>query len=167
MTRTPQNLIDLLKRELEEKSFAQIGKATGIGTASLHGYANGTSEVAAQNMGKLAEYFGVEVDFLLGAGLYRNLGGSNKIDVAKRFKANVKERLVFEKFIGTRLDEIAAAGDKRSKTALIQFSEDMDRLKQELLAERQELFADLEAAFERIPDLLKKDAVILLAEKIK
>lgn len=163
---TPQNLVFALDEELKTKTLQEISTATGISTAALSNYSRGIGEPTKANLEKLADYFQVEVEFLMSLGLYRNLGGANKLQTARRFKANVKEKLVFEKFVGMRLDEIAA-GDKRSKTALIQFSEDMDKLKAELAAERQELFADLEAAFDRIPGLLKKEAVLRLAELIK
>jgi len=165
---TPKNLVFALGEELktQKKTLQEISDATGISIAALSNYSRSIGEPTTANLDKLADFFKVDIEFLRGEGIYKHLGGSNKLQIARRFRANVKDKLVFEKFIGTRLDEIAA-GDRRSKTALIQYSQDMERVKQELEAERQELFAGLTAAFDQIPALLKKDALLMLADKIK
>jgi len=165
---TPENLVFALGEELKTKTLQEISRATGISTAALSNYSRAIGEPTTANIAKLADYFQVETEFLTGSGLYKHLGGSgsNKFQRAKRFKANVKERLVFEKFAGMRLDEIAA-GDKRSIVALSRFTRDMEQVKNELEAERQKVFADLAAAFDQIPELLRRDAILMLSEKLK
>lgn len=161
---TQQNLVETIK--VAGCTLSQISKATGISLASLHDYSNGIGEVSTANLERLAEYFGVEIEFLRNEGIYRHLGGANKLQSAKRFRASVKEKQVFEKFIAKRLDEIAT-GDKRSNAAFSQYTQDMARIKDELEAERQKVFADLAAAFDQIPELLRRDAILMLSEKIK
>ena len=160
---TQQNLIETIKAA--DCSLSQISKATGISLASLHDYAAGIGEVSTANLEKLADYFGVEIEFLRGEGIYRHLGGSNKLQTARGFRTNIKHKLVFEKFVTERMAEISAGA--RGNEAHVRYSENMEKLKQELGTERQKLFADLEQAFDRIPDLLKRDAILMLSEKIK
>jgi len=163
MTRTPQNLIDALQSK--EKSFSHISEKTQIGTASLHSYSKGNGEPSNQNMERLAEYFGVDVEYLRNEGIYKRLSGSNKLDVARRFHRDAKAKEIFFQFTAKRMEQIAA-GDTRSNAAFVDYSNRMAELRIEQQAERENLFQALDEAFKLIPAELRKEAVLWLSEKI-
>lgn len=165
MTRTPQNLIDALQSELKEKSFSHISEATQIGTASLHSYSKGNGEPSNHNMHKLAEYFGVDVEYLRGEGIYTSLNGEKRLEVAKRLHKDDKEKAIFEMFVTERMAQIAS-GDTRSNKAHVAYIRRMEELKAEQQVERENLFQALDDAFQLIPVELRKEAVLWLSEKI-
>lgn len=162
---TPKNLVFALGEELNTRTLQEISSATGISVAALSNYSRSIGEPTTANLEKLADYFGVEAEYLRGSGIYRHLGGSNKLQTARGFMTNVKHKLVFEKFVIERMAEISTGA--RGNEAHVRYSENMEKLKQELGTERQKLFADLEQAFDRIPDLLKREAILMLSDKIK
>ncbi|MFB9770124.1 helix-turn-helix domain-containing protein [Lactiplantibacillus modestisalitolerans] len=56
-------------RELRKKrkiNQEQLGKILSVSKASISGYENGTREPDTKSLMKLAQYFGVTVDYLLG-----------------------------------------------------------------------------------------------------
>lgn len=163
---TPKNLIDALQSELAEKSFSKISEATQIGTASLHSYSKGNGEPSNQNMIKLADYFGCEVEYLRNEGIYRNLSGNNRLDVARRFHRDSQAKEIFMQFVTERMEQIAS-GDTRSNRAFVDYSDRMAELRKEQEAESESLFHALDEAFKQIPEPRRKEAVLRLADKIK
>jgi len=70
MSRISQNLIALKKeRNLLQKDIAQ---AVGVSLRAYQYYERGEREPASETILKLADYFNVPTDFLLGVGLFEN-----------------------------------------------------------------------------------------------
>ena len=58
-------IFEELLREHHTTAY-QVGKATGISTATLTDWKKGRSSPKADKLQKIADYFGVSVDYLLG-----------------------------------------------------------------------------------------------------
>lgn len=58
----------IFEKLLQEKGITpyKVAKATGIATATLSDWKNGKSTPKADKMQKIADYFGVTLDYLLG-----------------------------------------------------------------------------------------------------
>lgn len=164
---TPENLVFALDEELntQKRTLQEISDATGISTAALSNYSRSVGEPTNANLEKLAAYFNVEADFLRGTGLYKQLTGANRLEVAKRFHANAKEKEIFFRFTTERMAEIS--NGRRTNKAHVAFIERMAKLRAEQDAERENQFAELGRAFEQIPAKFHKEAVLWLSEKIK
>lgn len=164
--KTPQNLIDALSLELKNKSYARLAEACGVSGSLLHNYVAGSAEPSTDNLRKLADYFGVDIEYLRGEGVYRNLSGDNRLDVARRLHRDEREKAIFQNFVTTRVIEIET-GRKRSNQAHIKFTEQMAELRSIQRAEYDHAFKSLEQALDRIPEGLRLDAIQKLIEKIK
>lgn len=162
--KTQQNLVETIKAA--GCNFSQISKATGISLASIHDYSNGIGEVSTANLEKLAEYFGVDIEYLRAEGIYKNLSGTNRLDVARRFHENAKEKELFEKFVAKRMAQIAF-GDTRSNEAFVDYSTRIEQLRIEQQAEKETLFKAVEDAFKSVPEAFKKELILKLAGTIK
>jgi len=67
-SKTTKLLADRLQDLISEsgKKVAEISKASGVASGSISCYQNDKQEASAENLVKLAEYFDVSVDYLLG-----------------------------------------------------------------------------------------------------
>jgi transcriptional regulator with XRE-family HTH domain len=88
--KTPVRVTELLKRAVSEKSMLAVSKATGLGLAAIGRYLKGIGEPTTATLQKLAAYFGVDVDYLTGQGLYRlkDMG----LEEAREFRGNTDIR---------------------------------------------------------------------------
>ena len=61
-------MYEIFKKLLEEHHATayQVSKATGISTGSLSDWKNGRSSPKTEKLKKIADYFGVSVDYLMG-----------------------------------------------------------------------------------------------------
>lgn len=66
--KTPTKVVELLKREFEEKRVSKYAfcKKTGINPTSVERYLYGITEPTKTSLEKLAEYFGMSVSYLRG-----------------------------------------------------------------------------------------------------
>jgi len=64
--RTPQSLVELLIKAVEEKSQSAVSKETGLGLATINSYLKGIGEPTTATLEKLAAYFGKSVAELRG-----------------------------------------------------------------------------------------------------
>ena len=62
------DMYEIFKQLLEERHVTayQVSKATGISTGSLSDWKNGRSSPKTEKLKKIADYFGVSVDYLMG-----------------------------------------------------------------------------------------------------
>lgn len=80
MSIVSDRLIEL--RERQGKTQEAVAEACNISRVTLARYENGTREPVAKNVSKLAQYYGVTVDYLLGRENYRP--GWIKVETAAR-----------------------------------------------------------------------------------
>jgi transcriptional regulator with XRE-family HTH domain len=64
--KTPARVIELLKKEVSEKSLLAVSKSTGLGLAAIGRYLKGIGEPTTATLEKLADYFKVSVQELRG-----------------------------------------------------------------------------------------------------
>lgn len=70
---TPNNVVDLLRKAVEDTSQLDVSKKLEIGVASINRYINGVGEPTQETLEKLAAYFGVSVGYLRGETDYRDV----------------------------------------------------------------------------------------------
>ncbi|MFA6497885.1 MAG: helix-turn-helix domain-containing protein [Desulfurivibrionaceae bacterium] len=63
---TPPRVVELLKKEVSEKSILAVSNATGLGLAAIGRYLKGVGEPTTASLQKLADYFKVSVPWLRG-----------------------------------------------------------------------------------------------------
>jgi len=63
---TPPRVVELLKKEVSDKSMLAVSKTTGLGLAAIGRYLKGIGEPTTATLQKLADYFGVTVAWLRG-----------------------------------------------------------------------------------------------------
>jgi transcriptional regulator with XRE-family HTH domain len=63
---TPPRVVELLKKEVAEKSILAVSKATGLGLAAIGRYLKGIGEPTTSTLQKLSAYFGKSVAYLRG-----------------------------------------------------------------------------------------------------
>ena len=63
---TPPRVVELLKKEVSEKSILAVSNATGLGLAAIGRYLKGIGEPTTASLQKLANYFKVSVPWLRG-----------------------------------------------------------------------------------------------------
>lgn len=56
-SKTPERVVELLKKEVEKKSIYAVAKATGLGLAAIGRYLKGIGEPTQASLQKLANYF--------------------------------------------------------------------------------------------------------------
>lgn len=64
--RTPNNVIGLLKKAVDEKGQSSVARESGLTQSAIHRYLAGIGEPSSETLRKLAEYFKVSVGFLRG-----------------------------------------------------------------------------------------------------
>jgi transcriptional regulator with XRE-family HTH domain len=64
--KTPERLVELLKKAVGEKSQSAVSKETGLGLATINSYLNGIGEPTTKTLQKLADYFDVSIAELRG-----------------------------------------------------------------------------------------------------
>ena len=64
--KTPPRVVELLKKEVSDKSILAVSKATGLGLAAIGRYMKGIGEPTTASLEKLADYFKVSVTWLRG-----------------------------------------------------------------------------------------------------
>lgn len=64
--KTPEKVVELVRKAVAEKSLRAVSKETGVGIAALSRYSQGIGEPSRATLEKLAGYFAVSVPFLRG-----------------------------------------------------------------------------------------------------
>ena len=64
--KTPERLIDLLKKAVSEKSQSGVARATGLTQSAIHRYMKGIGEPSGETLQILADFFEVQVPWLQG-----------------------------------------------------------------------------------------------------
>jgi transcriptional regulator with XRE-family HTH domain len=65
-SKTPQMVVELLKKAVAEKSQYAVSKETGLGLATINAYLKGKGEPTTATLERLANYFGKSVEELRG-----------------------------------------------------------------------------------------------------
>lgn len=120
---TPPRVVELLTKEVSEKSMLAVSKATGIGLAAIGRYLKGVGEPTTKTLQKLAEYFKVSVPWLRGDILIKYEDESYHYKLKKMSPEEKKEH--FSKIINSKQErEFSSEEDiesiKAAHTILLQ-----------------------------------------------
>lgn len=94
---TPERVVELLKKKVDEKSQYAVSKEIGLGLAVINRYLRGIGEPTQATLEKLAGYFGVSVAELRGEEVRVVVGGMTVSPViAEAAAKSEKQRLIAE-----------------------------------------------------------------------
>lgn len=87
-------MYEIFKKLLDERGVTayQVAKATGISTGSLSDWKNGRSSPKAEKLQKIADYFGVSVDYLLGNSDEKEKPAATEDDELNEYLEELKTR---------------------------------------------------------------------------
>lgn len=105
-----QNYEKLL--EMSGKKTADVCRATGISSGAMSDWKKGRSAPKAENLRKIADFFGVPVDYIINGEMPKEYYRSEETaEVAQKIFEDADMRLLFDAAKGSRPEDLRMAAD--------------------------------------------------------